>query len=77
MLLLLRDALRSLRAVGGVAKRLALLNLLIDQRQWVLHVRRLLLIERSHAELLVDERLVFATRRSVAVMCVVSEGTVV
>ena len=42
-----------------------------------LDVRRLLLVERGHAELLVDQGLVFAARRTVAVVGVVAEGRLV
>ena len=60
-----------------VAQRLPLLNLLVEERKRVLQMRRLLLVERRHAELLVDERLVLATGRPVPVVRVVSEGGLV
>jgi len=51
LLLLSSDALRALRPVRRVAQRLALLDLLVDDREVAL---RILLVERCHAELLMD-----------------------
>ena len=56
-----------------MAERLALLDLLVDREVVLAEVRGLLLVERSHAELLMCERLLLAARRSVAVVCVVAE----
>ena len=56
-----------LRPVGRVAERLSLLNLLVDVVTQVGHhssIVVLLLIEGSHAEALVGQSLVFATRGS-------------
>ena len=57
----------------GVAQRLALLNLLVDQGEWVLEVGRLLLVEWRHAKLLMGQRGVLASRGPVAVVGVVPE----
>ena len=53
---------------------LTLFDFLIQTSKRVLHVRGLLLIKRRHTELLVSKGLVFTTRRSVSVMCIVSES---
>ena len=60
--------------MGRVTQRLTLLNLLVEEGQRVLQMRRLLLVEWRHAELLVNQSLVLAARGSVAVMRVVAEG---
>ena len=75
--LLLVDSFGALRAMSRVSQGLSLLNLLVDESQWVLQVRRLLLIEGRHAELLVHEGLVLAARRSVTVVRVVAESVLV
>ena len=71
LLLLLRDAFRPLRSVGGVTERFTLLDLLVEDK-WILDVRVLLLIEWSHTELLVDESLMFAARRTIAIMGIIA-----
>jgi len=63
LLLLLAEAFRPLRSVSRMSKRLALFNLLVDESKWVvvgvldlvyyLLLLGLLLVEGSHAELLV------------------------
>ena len=70
--LLLSDALGPLGAVGRVAERLTLLNLLVEVRQWVLHVvGRLLLVKWGHPKFLVDQCLVLAAGWSVAIVSVI------
>ena len=59
-----------------MAERLSLLDFLVEKSQWVVNVRWLLLIERSHAEGLVHGN-VLATRRSVSIMGVVPETTLI
>ena len=49
---------------------------MVEKSQWVLQVGWLL-VEGSHAELLVHECLVFAAGGSVPIVRVVAEGTVV
>lgn len=60
VLLLSGNTLGALGTVRRVAQRLALLNLLVDDREVALQVLGVLLVERSHAELLVDEGLLLA-----------------
>ena len=60
----------------GVAQGLALFDLLVKQGKRVVHVRRLLLVERRHAEWLVH-RDILAAGRSVTIVCVVSETALV
>ena len=60
LLLLLGDALGALRSVRRVPQRLPLLDFLVQKCQRVLQVRRLLLIKRRHAKLLVDKSLMLA-----------------
>ena len=71
LLLLLRDAFRPLRSVGGVTERFTLLDLLVEDK-WILDVRVLLLIEWSHTELLVNESLMFAARRTISIMGIIA-----
>ena len=59
-----------------MAQGLALFDLLVKQGKRVVHVRRLLLVERRHAEWLVH-RDILATRRPVTIVCVVSETALV
>ena len=73
---LLVKALRALRAMSRMTKRLSFLNLLIEQRQWILQIRRLL-VEWRHAELLVHECLMLPARRSVSIMCVIPECSII
>ena len=74
LLLLGSDALRALRPVRRVAQRLALLDLLVDDREVAL---RILLVKRCHAELLVDQSLLLASRGPVAIVRIVAEAEVV
>ena len=59
-----------------MAQGLPLLNFLIEERKWVVHVRGLLLVERRHTERLVHGD-VLATRGPVAIMSVVTETSLV
>lgn len=74
LLLLGRDPLRALRPVRRVAQRLALLDLLVNDREVTL---RVLLVKRCHAELLMDQGLLLAAGRPVAIVGVVAEAEVV
>ena len=74
---LLSHALGALRSVCRVAQRFTLFNLLVDQGQWVLEVRRLLLIKRGHSKLLMGQRSMLPSRWSVSIMGVVPEILVV
>ena len=74
LLLLGSDALRALRPVRRVAQRFALLDLLVDDREVAL---RILLVERCHAELLMDQSLLLASRGPVAIVRIVAEAEVV
>ena len=60
-----------------MAQRLTLLNLLVEESKRVLEMRWLLLVEGCHAELLMDEGLVLAARRSVPIVRVVAESMLV
>lgn len=73
VLLLCGNTLGALRAVCRVAEGLALLDLLIDDGEVTLQVLGVLLIEGSHAELLVDQGLLLAAGGTVAVVSVVAE----
>ena len=73
---LLVEALRALRSMSRMTKRLSFLNLLIKERQWILQIRRLL-VEWRHAKLLVHESLMLPTWRSVSIMCVIPECSII
>ena len=71
LLLLGSDALRALRPVRRVAQRFALLDLLVDDREVAL---RILLVKRCHAELLMDQSLLLASRGPVSIVRIVAEA---
>lgn len=64
---------RSLWSVCRVAQGLALLNLLVNDRKVALKILSVLLIKRRHSKLLMGQSLLFATGRSVTVVCRCSE----
>ena len=60
-----------------MTERFPLFNLLVKTSEWVLVLSQMLLIKGRHAKLLMDERLMLATRRSVAIVRIVAEVWIV